>query len=56
MAYTLVFVAAGIYRYMRLLYRGGGAEEPARLVWRDGLMLLTCAGWAIATLVILWKS
>lgn len=56
MAWTLIFVVAGICRYLWLLYRCGEAEEPARLVWRDGLMLLTCAGWVITTVVVLWIS
>ncbi len=56
LVYTVAFVAVGIYRYLRLLYRGRGAEQPARLVLKDGPLLLTCVAWALAAVAILWSS
>ncbi len=56
MLYTIVLVVAGVWRYLRLLYKGQGADQPARLVWRDGLLLFACAAWVAVTMVILWSS
>ncbi|MFA6560281.1 MAG: UbiA prenyltransferase family protein [Verrucomicrobiia bacterium] len=56
MVYTLALVAAGVWRYLRLLYKGRGADQPARLVWSDWPLLLVCAVWVVTTMAILWAS
>jgi 4-hydroxybenzoate polyprenyltransferase len=56
MAYTTVMVLAGVGRYLWLLYKGRGADQPARLLWRDVPLALTCAVWVVLTAVILWGS
>jgi 4-hydroxybenzoate polyprenyltransferase len=56
LAYTLALVVLGVGRYLRLLYKGRGADQPARLVWKDGPLLLACAVWVLATMSILWAS
>jgi len=56
MAYTAALVVAGVWRYLRLLYKGRGAEQPARLVWSDRLLLCVCAAWLMTTGAILWTN
>lgn len=56
MACTMALVVAGVWRYLRLLYKGRGADQPARLVWSDWPLLLACAAWVIVTMAILWAS
>jgi 4-hydroxybenzoate polyprenyltransferase len=51
---TVVLVGFGVYRYLRLLYGGRGADQPAKLVWHDSLLLLTCVCWVLASAAILW--
>ncbi len=50
---TVVLVAFGVHRYLRLLYGGRGADQPARLVWKDRLLLMTCICWGVVSLAIL---
>lgn len=56
MVYTVALVVAGVWRYLWLLYKGRGADQPARLVWTDWPLLLTCAVWVATTTMILWVS
>lgn len=53
---TVLLVAFGVYRYLRLLYGGRGADQPARLVLQDRWLLLTCVCWVVASTVILWRG
>lgn len=53
---TIALVVVGVWRYLRLLYKGRGADQPARLVWSDWPLLLACAAWVAMTMVILWAS
>ncbi|MBI5396587.1 MAG: UbiA prenyltransferase family protein [Verrucomicrobia bacterium] len=53
---TVVLVGFGVYRYLRLLYGGKGADQPARLVWGDRALLLTCVCWVLVSVGILWVS
>ncbi len=56
LAYTVALVVAGVWRYLWLLYKGRGADQPARLVWSDWPLLLACAAWVATTMAILWAS
>jgi 4-hydroxybenzoate polyprenyltransferase len=56
MVYTVALVVAGVWRYLWLLYKGRGADQPARLVWSEWPLLLICAAWAATTIVVLWAS
>ena len=56
MIYTVLLVVAGVWRYLWILYHGHGADQPARLVWNDWPMLLTCTAWLVSTMAILWTS
>lgn len=56
LAYTMALVVAGVWRYLWLLYKGRGADQPARLVWSDWTLLLVCAVWVVTTMAILWAS
>lgn len=56
MVYTLALVVVGVWRYLRLLYKGRGADQPARLVWKDRPLLLACGVWVVTTMVIFWLS
>ncbi|MBI5686971.1 MAG: UbiA prenyltransferase family protein [Verrucomicrobia bacterium] len=56
MVYTMALVVLGVGRYLRLLYKGRGADQPARLVWSDWPLLLVCAIWVVTTMAILWTS
>lgn len=56
MVYTMPLVVLGVWRYLRLLYKGQGADQPARLMWSDGPLLWACVAWVFATMAILWAS
>ena len=56
MIYTAALILAGVGRYFWLLYKGRGADQPARLLWSDGPLALTCAAWGVMTALILWGS
>ncbi|MCX6907833.1 MAG: UbiA family prenyltransferase [Verrucomicrobia bacterium] len=56
MIYTVVLVVAGVWRYLRLLYKARGADQPAWLVWSDRWLLLVCVAWLITTAAILWTG
>ena len=56
MIYTVAPVVAAVGRYLWLLYKGRGADQPARLLWSDVPLLLTCAAWVMTTAAILWTA
>jgi 4-hydroxybenzoate polyprenyltransferase len=56
MIYTTALVVVGVWRYLRLLYKARGADQPARLVWSDRLLLSVCAAWLLTTGAILWTN
>jgi 4-hydroxybenzoate polyprenyltransferase len=46
---TVPFVLYGIYRYLWLLYRGGGGEDPTGHVLGDPHLVAAVAGWLALT-------
>lgn len=50
---TVPFVVYGIFRYLYLLHRERRGADTARDLLTDAHMLVVCAGWAAATLLIL---
>ena len=45
LVYTLPFVLYGLFRYLHLLYRGGGGADPAAQLLGDAHLLVATAGW-----------
>jgi len=53
LAATIPFVVFGVFRYLLLLHRSGGGEEPEHVLVTDGPILATVAAWAAACGAIL---
>ncbi len=53
LVWTLPFVVFGVFRYLRLVHRGDGGEEPDRLLWFDRPLLVSVAAWTAAVAAIL---
>lgn len=51
LVYTLPFVLYGIFRYLHLLYRGGGGADPAAELLGDLHLLAAAGGWLA---LVLW--
>ena len=51
LVYTLPFVLYGLFRYLHLLYRGGGGADPAAELLGDLHLLTASAGWLA---LVLW--
>lgn len=56
MMVTIPFVVFGIFRYLLLVHRRNLGEEPERVLMTDVPILLTVAGWAIASALVLTLS
>lgn len=50
---TVPFVVFGVFRYLHLVLRGGGGEDPARLLFRDPGLLVSGVLYALAVWLIL---
>jgi len=56
LAATIPFVLFGIFRYLLLLHRSGGGEEPENVLVSDVPILATVALWAVACgAILLWS-
>ena len=56
LAATIPFVVFGVFRYLLLLHRSGGGEEPENVLVSDLPILATVALWAIASgAILLWS-
>jgi hypothetical protein len=53
MVLTVPFVAAGIARYLHLIYRHDLGEAPEYVLLSDRLLLTSVALWVIATSVVI---
>ena len=51
--YTIPFVAYGIFRYLYLLHSQHAGADTSREIARDPHMLLTVAGWAATTFLLI---
>lgn len=51
LVYTLPFVLYGLFRYLHLLYRGGGGADPAAELLGDLHLLAAAGGWLA---LVLW--
>ena len=56
MMVTIPFVVFGIFRYLLLVHRRNLGEEPERVLMTDVPILLTVAGWAVASALVLTLS
>jgi hypothetical protein len=56
MMITIPFVVFGIFRYLLLVHRRNLGEEPERVLVTDVPILLTVAGWAVASALVLTLS
>lgn len=56
MMVTIPFVVFGIFRYLLLVHRRNLGEEPERVLVSDVPILLTVAGWGIASALVLTLS
>jgi hypothetical protein len=50
LVYTVPFVLYGLFRYLHLLYRGGGGADPAAELLGDAHMLAATVGWLVTVL------
>jgi 4-hydroxybenzoate polyprenyltransferase len=50
---TIPFVLFGVFRYLLLVHRHDLGEEPERVLLTDRPIILTVAGWAVVSAVIL---
>ena len=50
---TIPFVVFGMFRYLYLIHRRNLGEEPETVLLTDASLLLTAAGWAATSAVIL---
>ena len=50
LVYTVPFVLYGLFRYLHLLYRGGGGADPAAELLGDAHLLVATAGWLVLVL------
>ena len=56
LAATIPFVLFGIFRYVLLLHRGDGGEEPENVLVTDAPILATVAGWAaVCATILVWS-
>lgn len=52
--YTCLFVIYGVFRYMALVRAKKDVEDPAFLLLTDRPLMLTCLGWALSWLMLLY--
>ncbi|WP_440224082.1 UbiA prenyltransferase family protein [Dokdonella sp. MW10] len=52
LVYSTPWVALGVLRYLRLVYRDAAGADPSRLALRDPWLLFAVTGW-LATLVVI---
>ena len=56
LAATIPFVVFGVFRYLLLLHRSGGGEEPENVLVSDVPILAAVALWALACgAILLWS-
>jgi len=53
---TIPFVLYGIFRYLYLLYRRELGGNPSELFLTDGPLLVNCALWALAVILLVYGS
>ncbi|MDQ3673873.1 MAG: UbiA prenyltransferase family protein, partial [Gemmatimonadota bacterium] len=56
MMLTIPFVAFAVYRYLVLVYRHRQGGNPEWLLLRDRPLLAAIAGWAVASVLVLYVS
>ncbi len=54
LVYSTPWVALGVLRYLRLVFRDAAGADPSRLALRDPWLLAAVAGWLATLLVILY--
>jgi 4-hydroxybenzoate polyprenyltransferase len=56
LAWTIPFVLFGVFRYLLLLHRSAGGEEPENVLVRDVPILVTVVLWATLCAAILLRA
>ncbi len=54
--YTCLFVLAGIFRYLQLIYVHSDSESPVKILYRDRFIQLTIILWVISFYIILYMK
>jgi decaprenyl-phosphate phosphoribosyltransferase len=52
--YTCIFVLAGIFRYLQLIYVHGNSQSPTKILYKDRFIQVTIILWVISFYLILY--
>ena len=52
MQFTVPFVVFGVFRYLFLVHKRGQGSDPAKLLFRDGQLVLSGLLWALVVVLI----
>jgi decaprenyl-phosphate phosphoribosyltransferase len=54
--YTCIFVLAGIFRYLQLIYVRGDSQSPTKILYKDRFIQVTIILWIISFYLILYAK
>ena len=54
--YTCLFVLAGIFRYLQLIYVRGDSQSPTKILYKDRFIQVTILLWIISFYIILYAK
>lgn len=54
--YTCLFVLAGIFRYLQLIYVQGDSQSPTRILYKDRFIQITILLWIISFYIIIYAK